>query len=87
MNKIAPPAVLARRITVLPPGTLLMMFGAVVELLAVDPVPHPHFPRGRMITVRPATGGKRVSVLVPADFAPITVRCRDRLRRAQSGPR
>jgi hypothetical protein len=65
-----------RPITVLPPGTLLVMFGGLAELVAVDHDPFREFPGGRLITIRPAAGGEPVSVLVPADFEPVALQCR-----------
>jgi hypothetical protein len=62
-----------RPITVLPPGTRLVMFGGLAELVAASRSPHPAFPHGRLITVQPAGGGDRLSVLVPADFVPASL--------------
>jgi hypothetical protein len=64
-----------RPITALPPGTLLVMFGGLAELVAVDHDPYRAFPGGRLITIRPAAGGEPVSVLVPADFEPVALQC------------
>jgi len=61
-------------VSALPLGTWLVMFGGVAELMAVSKDPHPGFPNGRLITVRPVTGGDGLSVLVPCDFCPLAVR-------------
>lgn len=65
-------------ITALPPRTRMVMFGQVVELIAVEADRHAAFPRARLVTIRPDAGGDPVAVLVPADFAPMVLPCRRR---------
>jgi hypothetical protein len=62
-----------RSITALPLGTWLFMFGGLAELVAVSESPHPDFPHGRLITIRPVGGGESLSVLVPSDYVPTSL--------------
>jgi len=73
MSHSSKPMDLAEPVTCLLPGTRLMIFGGVAELVAVDPHPHSAFPGGRMITIRPTNGGEAIGTLVPADFEPVTL--------------
>jgi hypothetical protein len=61
------PSIEARPITAVPVGSWLVMFGGAAELVTVDHEPCPGFPHARLLTIRPASGGQEMSVLVPAD--------------------
>src|SRR5262245_57352037 len=63
----------SRPVTMVPPGSLLVMFGGAAELVAVDHEPCPGFPHARRLTIRPVAGGEEMSVLVPSDFAPLVL--------------
>jgi hypothetical protein len=60
-------------ITTVQPGSWLVMFGGVAELVRVNCEACPGFPNARLLTIRPAAGGPEMTVLVPADFTPLVL--------------
>ena len=55
----------------LEPGVRLLIFGGLVDLLGVEPVPA--FPTARLLHVRAVPDGRRFTVVAPADLRPLVV--------------
>jgi hypothetical protein len=60
-----------RAVDALRPGSRILIFGGVADLLGVDLVAT--FPTARLIHIRALSDGKDFAVMVPADFCPLVV--------------
>lgn len=60
-----------RRVDMLRPGSRILLFGGVADLLGVDLVPT--FPTARLLHIRAVADGQDFAIMVPVDFCPLVV--------------